>query len=117
MKDDSNRSLRHLSRKSGKDEDRTVVVDSSAFFSETPSEPTPPPRRPAPPQPPRNGGRRTPPPHAGGAAAVPSRFGKVLLTVQGILSVLALVQLWRTQMLQCSTLSFWRRCWPCCGCW
>ena len=98
MKDDSNRSLRHLSRKSGKDEDRTVVVDSSAFFSETPSEPTPP-RRPAPPQPPRNGGRRTPPPHAGGAAAVPSRFGKVLLTVQGILSVLALVQLWRTQML------------------
>ena len=35
MKDDSNRSLRHLSRKSGKDEDRTVVVDSSAFFSET----------------------------------------------------------------------------------
>ena len=61
MKDDSNRSLRHLSRKSGKDEDRTVVVDSSAFFSETPSEPTPPPRRPAPPQPPRNGGRRTPP--------------------------------------------------------
>ena len=99
MKDDSNRSLRHLSRKSGKDEDRTVVVDSSAFFSETPSEPTPPPRRPAPPQPPRNGGRRTPPPHAGGAAAVPSRFGKVLLTVQGILSVLALVQLWRTQML------------------
>ena len=99
MKDDSNRSLRHLSRKSGKDEDRTVVVDSSAFFSETPSEPTPPPRRPAPPQPPRNGGRRTTPPHAGGAAAVPSRFGKVLLTVQGILSVLALVQLWRTQML------------------
>ena len=99
MKDDSNRSLRHLSRKSGKDEDRTVVVDSSAFFSETPPEPTPPPRRPAPPQPPRNGGRRTPPPHAGGAAAVPSRFGKVLLTVQGILSVLALVQLWRTQML------------------
>ena len=99
MKDDSNRSLRHLSRKSGKDEDRTVVVDSSAFFSETPPEPTPPPRRPAPPQPPHNGGRRTPPPHAGGAAAVPSRFGKVLLTVQGILSVLALVQLWRTQML------------------
>ena len=99
MKDDSNRSLRHLSRKSGKDEDRTVVVDSSAFFSETPSEPTPPPCRPAPPQPPRNGGRRTPPPPAGGAAAVPSRFGKVLLTVQGILSVLALVQLWRTQML------------------
>ena len=45
MKDDSNRSLRHLSRKSGKDEDRTVVVDSSAFFSETPPEPTPP-RRP-----------------------------------------------------------------------
>ena len=41
MKDDSNRSLRHLSRKSGKDEDRTVVVDSSAFFSEPPSEPTP----------------------------------------------------------------------------
>ena len=31
MKDDSNRSLRHVGRKAGGTEDRTVVVDSSAF--------------------------------------------------------------------------------------
>ena len=39
MKDDSNRSLRHVGRKAGSTEDRTVVVDSSAFFSDTPPEP------------------------------------------------------------------------------
>ena len=31
--------------------------------------------------------------------AVPSKWGKILLILQGILSILALVQLWRTQML------------------
>ena len=45
MKDDSNRSLRHVGRKAGGTEDRTVVVDSSAFFSDTPPEPPKPPRR------------------------------------------------------------------------
>ena len=102
MKDDSNRSLRHVGRKSGGAEDRTVVVDSSAFFSDTPPEPSKPPRRPSS-RKPNGGGRRTPPPRrsgpADGAAVMPSRFGQILLWVQGILSILSLVQLWRTQML------------------
>ena len=102
MKDDSNRSLRHVGRKSGGAEDRTVVVDSSAFFSDTPPEPSKPPRRPSS-RKPNGGGQRTPPPRrsgpADGAAVMPSRFGQILLWVQGILSILSLVQLWRTQML------------------
>ena len=102
MKDDSNRSLRHVGRKAGSTEDRTVVVDSSAFFSDTPPEPPKPPRRPSSNKP-SSGSRRTPPPRrsgpADGAAAMPSRFGQILLWVQGILSILSLVQLWRTQML------------------
>lgn len=102
MKDDSNRSLRHVGRKSGGAEDRTVVVDSSAFFSDTPPEPSKPPRRPSS-RKPNGGSRRTPPPRrsgpADGAAVMPSRFGQILLWVQGILSILSLVQLWRTQML------------------
>ena len=102
MKDDSNRSLRHVGRKSGDAEDRTVVVDSSAFFSDTPPEPSKPPRRPSS-RKPNGGGQRTPPPRrsgpADGAAVMPSRFGQILLWVQGILSILSLVQLWRTQML------------------
>lgn len=53
-------------------------VDSSAFFTAEPS--APPPRRPADPKP---AGRR----------------GKFLLILQAALSVLALVQLWRTRML------------------
>ena len=40
MKDDSNRSLRRVNRKSRSAADRTVEVDSSAFFAEDPS-PTP----------------------------------------------------------------------------
>ena len=44
MKDDSNRSLRRVNRKSRSAADRTVEVDSSAFFAEDPS-PTPPPRK------------------------------------------------------------------------
>ena len=40
MKDEHNRSLRHLNRKA-EDKDRsTIEVDSSAFFSETPSSQT-----------------------------------------------------------------------------
>ena len=102
MKDDSNRSLRHVGRKAGGTEDRTVVVDSSAFFSDTPPELSKPPRRPSS-RKPNGGGQRTPPPRrsgpADGAAVMPSRFGQILLWVQGILSILSLVQLWRTQML------------------
>ena len=44
MKDDSNRALRRVNRKSRSAADRTVEVDSSAFFAEDPS-PTPPPRK------------------------------------------------------------------------
>ena len=93
MKDDSNRSLRHVNRKSRSAADRTVEVDSSAFFAEDPS-PTPPPRKKPGSSAPRRSGAE-----AQAAAAAPSKFGKILLTVQGILSVASLVQLWRTQML------------------
>ena len=93
MKDDSNRSLRRVNRKSRSAADRTVEVDSSAFFAEDPS-PTPPPRKKPNSSAPRRSGAE-----AQAAAAAPSKFGKILLTVQGILSVASLVQLWRTQML------------------
>ena len=74
-------------------QDATVVVDSAAFFSELPPEQAaPPPRRPQ---------QHTPRSTAGGenGAYLPPKRGKILLTVQAILSVLVLVQLWRTQML------------------
>ena len=93
MKDDSNRSLRRVNRKGRGAADRTVEVDSSAFFAEDPS-PTPPPRKKPNSSAPRRSGAE-----AQAAAAAPSKFGKILLTVQGILSVASLVQLWRTQML------------------
>ena len=89
MKDDSNRSLRHLGRKTDHPEDRTVVVDSSAFFSDAPAEPSSP-RRSSAPEPPRSS--------SGGAAVCAPRWSKPLLLVQGILSLLSLLQLWRTQM-------------------
>ena len=93
MKDENNRSLRHLSRKADDRGERTVEVDSSAFFSETPPQQTPPHRS----EPPRKA-----PPHkaAGGSGTVPpSKFGAVLLVLQAVLSLAALIQLWRTQML------------------
>ena len=93
MKDDSNRSLRRVNRKSRSAADRTVEVDSSAFFAEDPS-PTPPPRK----KPGSSAPRRSGAP-AQAAAARPSAFGRILLPVQGILSAASLVQLWRTQML------------------
>ena len=93
MKDDSNRSLRRVNRKSRSAADRTVEVDSSAFFAEDPS-PTPPPRK----KPGSSAPRRSGTP-AQAAAARPSAFGRILLPVQGILSAASLVQLWRTQML------------------
>ena len=73
MKDDSNRSLRHVGRKAGGTEDRTVVVDSSAFFSDTPPEPPKPPRRPSSNKP-SSGSRRTPPPRRSGPADGAARF-------------------------------------------
>ena len=86
------RSLRRLLHKA-EQQDATVVVDSAAFFSELPPEQAaPPPRRPQ---------QNTPRSTAGGenGAYLPPKRGKILLIVQAILSVLALVQLWRTQML------------------
>ena len=85
------RSLHRLLHKA-EQQDATVVVDSAAFFSELPPEQAPPPRRPQ-----QNTRRNT----AGGenGAYQPPKRGKILLIVQAILSVLALVQLWRTQML------------------
>ena len=86
------RSLHRLLHKA-EQQDATVVVDSAAFFSELPPEQSaPPPRRPQ---------QNTPRSTAGGAngAYLPPKRGKILLVVQAILSVLALVQLWRTQML------------------
>ena len=86
------RSLHRLLHKA-EQQDATVVVDSAAFFSELPPEQSaPPPRRPQ-----QNTRRST----AGGknGAYLPPKRGKILLIVQAILSVLVLVQLWRTQML------------------
>ena len=86
MKDEHNRSLRHLNRKA-EDKDRsTIEVDSSAFFSETPSSQTPPPRS-------SSSGS------GAGAAQPPSKLGAVLLVLQAVLSLASLVQLWRTRML------------------
>ena len=101
MKDDNNRSLRHIRRGAEEDRSQTVEVDSSAFFSETPVEP---PRRHTPPPPPprkpgRSSGSRPPVPSGDGTVAEMPKSGKVLLGLQGILSIAALVQLWRTQML------------------
>ena len=86
------RSLHRLLHKT-EQQDATVEVDSAAFFSELPPEQSaPPPRRP----------QQTPPRttvSGGNGAYQPPKRGKILLIVQAILSVLALVQLWRTQML------------------
>ena len=99
------RSLRHISRKEGSDDTAPIEVDSSACFSETPPEPpqTPPPKRPSAQKPTHKHHDAPVPPQAhppvDGAVAVPSKWGNILLILQGLLSVLALVQLWRTQML------------------
>ena len=86
------RSLHRLLHKA-EQQDATVVVDSAAFFSELPPEQSaPPPRRPQ-----QNTPRTTV--SGGNGAYQPPKRGKILLIVQAILSVLALVQLWRTQML------------------
>ena len=99
------RSLRHISRKEGSEDTAPIEVDSSAFFSETPPEPpqTLPPKRPSAQKPTHKHHDAPVPPQAhppvDGAVAVPSKWGNILLILQGLLSVLALVQLWRTQML------------------
>ena len=86
MKDEHNRSLRHLNRKAEEGDRSTIEVDSSAFFSETPSSQTPPPRS-------SSSGS------GAGVALPPSKLGAVLLVLQAVLSLASLVQLWRTRML------------------
>ena len=99
------RSLRHISRKEGSEDTAPIEVDSSVFFSETPPEPpqTPPPKRPSAQKPTHKHHDAPVPlqahPPVDGAVAAPSKWGNILLILQGLLSVLALVQLWRTQML------------------
>ena len=95
---------RHIHRGARRPEQGTVEVDSADFFSPVPpsSDPTPPPK------PPKNNNHnnhnhhteppRRPTPKKEPSAEAPKR-GMILLVVQAILSVAALIQLWRTQML------------------
>lgn len=97
--DRSHRSLRHLNRKSSGGDSAPIEVDSAAFFSETPPEAekpaaSTPPQRSAPPVPPKK-----PLVQQHAAPAEPPKRGAILLILQAILSIAALVQLWRTQML------------------
>ena len=86
------RSLHRLLHKT-EQQDATVEVDSAAFFlGAAAGAICPPPRRPQ-----QNTPRTTV--SGGNGAYQPPKRGKILLIVQAILSVLALVQLWRTQML------------------
>ena len=95
-------STRHIHRGHRPPEEKTVEVDSAAFFAPETAAPTPPP---APPKPPKHSGEPAPEskpprrrPDANTGAANPKR-GTVLLIVQAILSIAAFFQLCRTQML------------------
>ena len=95
-------STRHIHRGHRPPEEKTVEVDSAAFFAPETAAPTPPP---APPKPPKHTGGPTPEskpprrrPDADTGAANPKR-GTVLLILQAILSIAAFFQLCRTQML------------------
>ena len=89
---------RHIHRGHHPQEEKTVEVDSSAFFSPEAAAPTPPPK------PPKHTGGPMPemPPRRepGRAAKTESpKRGTVLLVIQAILSIAAFIQLCRTQML------------------
>lgn len=98
---------RHIHRGINRSEPDEVEVDSADFFSPEPPRPkappkpapTPPSEPPEPPVPPR---RQWEPPHPSEPAPADDKLpkgGMVLLVLQAILSLAALVQLWRTQML------------------
>ena len=89
---------RHVHRGARNDPDKTVVVDSSAFFAPETAQPTPPP--PAK-KPPKKSSAPAPQPsrRSSGNDYKPPKRGSVLLIVQAILSVAAFIQLCRTQML------------------
>ena len=92
---------RHIHRGARHDDDKTIEVDSSAFFSPEPPQPASPPPKPPKKDPPHHKPEPTPPrEHAMPFPdeKLPKR-GMILLVLQAILSVAALVQLWRTQML------------------
>ena len=92
---------RHIRRGARHDDDKTIEVDSSAFFSPEPPQPASPPPKPPKKDPPHHKPEPTPPrEHAMPFPdeKLPKR-GMILLVLQAILSVAALVQLWRTQML------------------
>ena len=101
---------RHIHRGLKRSEPDEVEVDSADFFSPEPPRPSRPasapqpeaglpPEPPEPPVPPR---KQWEPPHPGEAAPSANKLpkgGMVLLGLQAVLSLAALVQLWRTQML------------------
>ena len=108
MYDETSRSrreddTRHIRRGSRRPDDKTVEVDSSAFFAPDSSASAPPPRPPR-----RSSGSSAPqPPRRKGSAGKgarkstgqPSRWSNLLLGLQAVLSAGAFVQLCRTQML------------------
>lgn len=101
---------RHIHRGLKRSEPDEVEVDSADFFSPEPPRPSRPasapqpeaglpPKPPKPPVPPH---KQWEPPHPGEAAPSANKLpkgGMVLLGLQAVLSLAALVQLWRTQML------------------
>ena len=89
---------RHVHRGARNDPDKTVVVDSSAFFAPETAQPTPPPPAKKPPKK-SSAPAPQPPRRSSGNDYKPPKRGSVLLVVQAILSVAAFIQLCRTQML------------------
>ena len=89
---------RHVHRGARNDPDKTVVVDSSAFFAPETAQPTPPPPAKKPPKK-SSAPASQPPRRSSGNDYKPPKRGSVLLIVQAILSVAAFIQLCRTQML------------------
>ncbi len=89
---------RHVHRGARKDPDKTVEVDSSAFFAPETAQPTPPPPAKKPPKK-SSAPAPQPPRRSSGNDYTPPKRGSVLLILQAILSVAAFIQLCRTQML------------------
>lgn len=101
---------RHIHRGIKRSEPDEVEVDSADFFSPEPPRPSRPASAPQPeaglppepPKPPVPPHKQWEPPHSSEAAASADKLpkgGMVLLGLQAVLSLAALVQLWRTQML------------------
>ena len=101
---------RHIHRGIKRSEPDEVEVDSADFFSPEPPRPSRPASAPQPeaglppepPKPPVPPHKQWEPPHPGEAAPSADKLpkgGMVLLGLQAVLSLAALVQLWRTQML------------------